>query len=185
MRQGIRRTAVVVVSIALVASGCTTTSRVWIGGTSAAAVLPRVDENDHVRLLMRSGQDRNCRIRGYDAEFVYGCKDPVALQDIQEVRVRRLDGSPVLTVADLRLDDELTVHMRNGDMKRFRLQAIEAGVLRGEGIEVMVSEVDRATVTRDPERPGTLRVLVNVAAVMAAAGAVFVYLVVKGSEGSD
>jgi hypothetical protein len=184
MPQGARRTVVAVLGIVLVASGCTTTARVWTGDTSAAAVLPQVERGDRV-LLVLAGPDLHCPITGFDAEFVYGCKGPVALRDIQEVRFRRMDGEATLTLRDLRPKDWATVTMRSGQVSRFRITAIESGTLRGEGVEVVLSDVDRMTITRNPPSPGARAVLIGLGTAVVAVGVAIMYMIGKGSEGSD
>src|SRR5919108_3473894 len=124
---------------------------------------PQVKRGDRL-LLVREGQDLSCRITGFDAEFVYGCKYPVALRDISEVRFRKLDGKNMFTLPDLRPGDEVTVHLVNGDARRFLFVAVDGGSIRGEHDEVLISQVDRAEVVRNPLKPGSRGILSGVAA---------------------
>ena len=141
MRQGFARAVVALVSIALL-GGCTSTGRLWTGTTETAEVLPLVKRGDRV-LLVREGQDLNCPITGFDAEFVYGCRDPVMLRDIREVRFRKLDGESIYTLTDLRMGDELRVTMRSGETKRFIVTAVDGEVLRGEDVDELTADAGR------------------------------------------
>lgn len=177
MRQGFARSIVALVSIAL--AGCTTTGHLWMGTTETAEVLPQVRRGDRV-LLVRDGQDFSCPVSGIDAEFFYGCREPVLLRDIQEVRIRKRDGESMYTLADLRAGDELTLRMRSGERKRFLLVSVGEGVLRGEDVEVMTSAVDSATVVRNPVKPGAGGVVTAIAGVVTVAGLIILYPIVKG-----
>lgn len=179
MRQGFARSVVVLMSIAFVASGCTSTARLWTGSTATAEVLPQVKPADRVLLVREGSQDLHCRVTSFDAELVYGCRDPVWLRDIREVRYRKLDGKSVLTLPDLRAGDELTLRMRSGETRRFLLVSVDDGVLRGEDVEVMISEIDRATVVRNPGKPGAAKVVAGIVTVVVVAAAVVAYAMAK------
>jgi hypothetical protein len=183
LRQGFARSIVALVSIALL-GGCTTTGRLWTGTTEPAEVLPQVRRGDRV-LLVREGQDYNCPVTGFDTEYVYGCRDPVALRDIQEVRFRKRDGRSVLTLSDLRRGDQLEVTLRSGDTKRFTFVAVEGEVLGGEDVEVMLGEVDHATFRRNGMKPGAKKVLIVAATVVVVAGAAFVYFMARVLGGEE
>jgi hypothetical protein len=185
MRQRCNLTIASLLCILLAVTGCTSTARVWMGDTSAAVVLPQVGRSDRVLLVMRTGQDRACPIKGFDAEFVYGCKAPVALRDIHEIRFRRLNGERAMTLSDLRKGDQVTVDLRGGDVRQFLVSSVDANVLRGDGFEVMVSEIDRMRVTRNPLKPGAHNVLAGLGIVAAVAFMSFVYMLsqIGGTEG--
>ena len=183
MRQGFARLVVALASIAL-ASGCTSTGRLWAGTTAPAEVLPQVRRGDRV-LLVREGQNFSCPVTGFDAEFVYGCRDPVLLREILEVRFRKRDGRSTLTLPDLRRGDQLEVTLRSGDTKRFTFVAIEDEVLHGEDVEVAIDQVERATVIRNAVKPGARKVVTAIAAVVVVAGVAFVYVMARMMAAGD
>lgn len=148
MHQVFNRSIVGLMGIVLVASGCSTTTRVWVGDTTAASVLPQVEPGDRILLIRPGGDDLDCSFKGADAEFVYGCRDPVARDDISEVRFRRIAGRRALTLPDLRVGDKATVTMRSGEVRVFTIAAVDASVLRGEDVDVAISQVRDIDVTR-------------------------------------
>lgn len=185
MRQGIRRLVVVASCIALGASGCTSTSRVWMGDTTAAAALPEAKRGDRVLLLLRDGSTRLCPVQGYDAEFFYGCRDPVSMTDIEEVRFRRFAGEPAITLSDLAPGHAVTIRTTARDTRHFLLTGIDANSLQGEDVEVALSEVAGMVATRHPLKPGARTVLTSLAGLAVGAGLVMLYVLSRVAANSE
>jgi hypothetical protein len=181
MRQVSRQYIAAIACIALVASGCSTTTRVWTGDTSVSATLPHIGPGDSVLLIRPDGADLYCRFERVDVEFLYGCRYPVALQDIQELRPRRVDGERRMVLSDLRLGDAVAVTMRSGEVWQFRLDAVEAGTLRGEQVAVAIDQIDRLTVTR----VSGARSLGLIAGVATAVATVGFYLLMRQLAGPE
>jgi hypothetical protein len=181
MRQGSNRSIAAMLCIALAASGCSTTTQVWTGETAVSSMLSVVEPGDRVLLVRQSGRDLYCPFERADAEFLYGCRDPVVLRDILELRFRRMDGERRMTLADLRPGDTVTVTMRSGDVRELRLAAVDADTLRGEQMVVAIDQIDRLTVTR-VSGARSLGMMMAVVAAVATVGAYFFVRQLADSE---
>lgn len=187
MRPGLVRHIVFMLSVVFAATGCTTTARVWTGSTAPAAVLPELERGDRLLLLTNAGREHHCPLKGFDAQFFYGCKDPVLLSDVREMRVRRVDGHRMVTVPDLEPGDRVTVTMRSGDVRKFRLETITSDILRGGGVEVAVREAQSILATHNPPSTGNQvprRIIMGIA-VVAAAAALIQYGILLNSLGDE
>ena len=93
----------------------------------------------------------------------------------------------MVTVPDLEPGDRVTVTMRSGDVKKFRLESITSDILRGGGVEVAVREAQSIMATHNP--PSTANPVsrhIITAVVLSAAAIALVRLgVVLGSAGDD
>lgn len=181
MRQATNRSIAAMLCIALAASGCSTTTQVWTGETAVSSMLSEVEPGDRVLLVRQSGPDLYCPFERADAEFLYGCRDPVVLRDIQELRIRRMDGERRLTLPDLEPGDRLTVTLRSGEVMEFRLAAVDADVLRGGQVAVAIEEIDRLTVRR-VSGARTTGLVLGVVATVATIG---LYLLVRQLANSE
>jgi hypothetical protein len=144
MRQELRLSVVTLLGIALVVSGCSTTTSVWtdeITVTPVAAVLPKLERGEDVRVIMKSGRNLYCRVERVDAEFLHGCSRPVALADISELRVGAKAGAHTMALKDLRRGDEVKVTTRSGDVKEFTITRVGQNMLRGEQVEVVMAKM--------------------------------------------
>lgn len=74
----------------------------------------------------------------------------------------------------------MEVTLRSGATMRFAFVAFEGEVLRGEDVEVMISQVDRATVIRNPVKPGAMKVVAGIVVVTVVVAAALLYEVAKG-----
>jgi hypothetical protein len=158
MRQRFKASTASMLAILLAASGCQLSptrplddqTPVWLGDTSAASVLPQVEAGDAVLVVRKNGREQHCQFVRADAQFMYGCRDPLDVQDLRELRFRKLDGRSTITLPDLRRGDYVTAMLRSGAQRSFRVETVDADVVRGRQVVLAIKDISSLARTAPP-----------------------------------
>ena len=98
-RGGIRYCLVLVLSLCLVSSGCTTMTAVPMTPGAGASVTQQLHRGDVVEVTLKDGQVRKFRITAVTEQAIEGANDRVAHADIVAVHVRTFSTGRTLGLA--------------------------------------------------------------------------------------